>query len=188
MTRACIRNAIVSTNRNVYICTLIWTNTFCFYAIVNTVSVKITKFGFTLVEIFIIVIIIGLLSAIAIPSYFKAKETSAKRFAENELKKQVASRIVLEKPEPEIVTVTNSLTEKELVEKYEARKRERENLARIAQEEKRVANNIAQEGKRVAHKVEKMFEVDGVAFYGATAYNNFFIFAISTNGIVTISK
>jgi Tfp pilus assembly protein PilE len=155
---------------------------------------KNIKFGFTLVEIFIIVIIIGLLSAIAIPSYFKAKETSAKRFAENELKKQAASRIVLEKPEPgekpepEMVTATNSLTEKELVERYEARKRERENLARIAQEEKMLANKLTQEKKRVAHRVEKMFEVDGVAFYSATTYNNFFIFAISTNGIVTISK
>jgi prepilin-type N-terminal cleavage/methylation domain-containing protein len=140
---------------------------------------KNIKFGFTLLEIFIVIFIICLLAAIAIPSFVRARELTEKKAVENELKKQAVTKLALEKPEPEIVTVTNSLTsltEKEVIEQYEARK-----MARNAAKEKE------KEEKRVAHGVEKMFEVDGVSFYSAYGRNNLFFFAINTNGVVTIA-
>ncbi len=47
---------------------------------------KMSKKGFTLVEIMIVVLIIGLLAAIAIPSFVRARETSRAKTCTNNLR------------------------------------------------------------------------------------------------------
>jgi prepilin-type N-terminal cleavage/methylation domain-containing protein len=53
---------------------------------------KMTKKGFTLVEIMIVVAIIGLLAAIAIPSFMKARTTSQQKACINNLRQIEAGK------------------------------------------------------------------------------------------------
>ena len=71
---------------------------------------KNTRSGFTLVEIMIVVAIIGMLAAIAIPSFMRARTTSQKNACINNLRQIEASKEqwALENRKPQGATVVTT--------------------------------------------------------------------------------
>jgi Tfp pilus assembly protein PilE len=153
-------------------------------------NMKNMKIGFTIAEILIIVSIIGLLSAIAIPAFLKAKEAVA-------LKEQQSlnKNIELEKPDKDSPKRV-AMTEAELLEKYELIQRRKKIEMEKLYEKNKTENAVEFRNKinddkireRVEHDVTRVFEIDGIVFYSSTVRNNFIMIAISSNGVVSISK
>lgn len=128
------------------------------------------KKGFTLVELMIIISIIAMLAAIAIPSFIKSREeTRRKRQAYIEMESKIAneinSRVDLEKTDKTTEQITKE-------------NNERAEKIRLINETLKLAN------ERAAYIPERLFEIDGVIVYRANDHQHGLFYFTVPKGII----
>ena len=113
------------------------------------------KKGFTLVELLIVISIIALLSAIAIPSFLKSKE-------ESERQKKIANEFALE----EKSILLAEISQKAELEKSDVASGQltKEKLE-MMEKSKLIDEKIKQLEQRRQYVPEKLFEIDGHCIY-----------------------
>lgn len=138
---------------------------------------KMKKRAFTYTEFFIVLVIVGMLAAITIPSFSKIREAGAKQKKAQELAEQQKAE------DQKMIELTLTPLEKE---DFQA------TLEKLQIIKEMQSKRLSEEGKKT-YNVQKMFEVDGVTFYKAECaskdYNyrtSYIFFYMTTNKNMTV--